>query len=69
MEVERIQPGSGCSTSPVSRLLGNAAAAVDYLQTPSNAEKLDRARLLNEPDFDPIRQNPLFDAFLKSLPE
>jgi cytochrome c-type biogenesis protein CcmH/NrfG len=70
-EAERMHDGSGAyNLACVEAMEGNTREAVRWLQVfRSSGERLSRARLAADKDFDRVRNQPEFVSLVESLPE
>ena len=71
MAAERIRAGAGAfNLACLEALQGNLSEAVRWLNIGhSSGERLSRARIAAEKDFDGVRDEPEFVTFVESLPE
>jgi hypothetical protein len=71
LEAERIRVGAGAyNLACVEAVAGNTMEAVRWLGVRlSSGERLTRAMVTAESDFDGIRNQPEFVSFVESLPE
>jgi tetratricopeptide (TPR) repeat protein len=71
LEVQRVRPGSGAyDLACVEAIQGNAPEAIRWLQVGESAgERLSRAKIAADKDFDRIRNDPEFVLLVESLPE
>ncbi|MDP3000885.1 MAG: AAA family ATPase [Bryobacterales bacterium] len=70
LEAERIRAGAGAfNLACIEALQGNPSEAVRWLNIGhSSGERLSRARIAAEKDFDGVRDEPEFVNFVESLP-
>jgi cytochrome c-type biogenesis protein CcmH/NrfG len=71
LEAERMRAGSGAyNLACLEAMEGNASEAVRWLQVfQSSGERLSRARIAADKDFDRVRNQPEFVSLVESLPE
>lgn len=66
---EEISPGSGAyNLACLSALVGDPADAVQWLRLALQHGKTNLHQIESDPDFNPVRDHPLFKDFLESLP-
>ncbi|MEK7754218.1 MAG: hypothetical protein AAB654_20000, partial [Acidobacteriota bacterium] len=71
LAAERIRAGAGAfNLACVEALLRNPSEVVRWLRVcDSTGERLSRARIAAEKDFDGVRDEPEFVNFVESLPQ
>lgn len=69
LAAEALVPGAGAyNLACLASLRGHASAALEQLRRVPKEEGLTQHKLFKEEDFEPIRQDPAFQAFLRTLP-